>query len=114
MPKKILPRIDIVEVSDEPFKLRVRWTDGAENLIDLSGVIHAFTVFAPLRNDPDLFRQVHVGEHGTEEDGGCVGAQSQEAGHSSAAQGDRGDDSRARVLHLARHDRLAGRALARG
>jgi len=34
--------------------------------VDVSGLIGAFCVYAPLREDRALFRQVHVGEHGTD------------------------------------------------
>lgn len=66
MPRKTLPRVRTVEATDKPFTLRVQWTVGGENLIDVSGLVHAFKVFAPLRSDPKLFRQVHVGEHGSD------------------------------------------------
>jgi len=66
MPKKTLPRIRAVEAAEAPFTLRVQWISGDENTIDLSGIIHTFKVFAPLRTDPKLFRQVHPGEHGTD------------------------------------------------
>jgi hypothetical protein len=46
--------------------LHVRWDKGDESLIDLSGMIQSFRVYAPLRQSPELFRQVRVGEHGTE------------------------------------------------
>jgi hypothetical protein len=45
--------------------LRVRWDEGTESLIDVSGMIQSFRVFAPLRA-PELFRQVRLGEHGTD------------------------------------------------
>jgi DNA-binding XRE family transcriptional regulator len=66
MPRKTLPRIRAVEATDKPFTIQVHWVSGAENLIDLSGVINAYKLFAPLRTDPSLFHQVHVGEHGTD------------------------------------------------
>lgn len=66
MPKKTLPRIRAVETTGKPLTLRVQWTHGGEDLIDLSGVIDALKIFAPLRTDERLFRQVRVGEHGTD------------------------------------------------
>lgn len=66
MPKKTLPRIRAVEATGKPLALRVQWSHGGEDLIDLSGIIQTFKVFAPLRTDPKLFRQVRVGEHGTD------------------------------------------------
>jgi DNA-binding transcriptional regulator YiaG len=66
MPRKILPRIHAVEATEKPFTVRVHWAAGGDNVIDLSGIIGTFKVFAPLRANPELFRQVHVGEHGTD------------------------------------------------
>jgi len=65
MPKKIHPRIEAVAAGEQPFTLRISWADGADSLIDVSGMIEAFRVFAPLREDPRLFAAVHVGEYGT-------------------------------------------------
>ena len=41
-------------------------TKATKGLIDLSGMIQSFRVYAPLRQSPELFRQARVGEHGTE------------------------------------------------
>jgi len=65
MPRKSLPRITAVSVGEQPLTLRVGWSHGTESLIDVSGPINAFRVFAPLRADPALFAAVTVGEHGT-------------------------------------------------
>lgn len=65
MPKKTIPRIAAVEAGDRAFTLRVRWTQGDENLIDVSGMIEAFRIFTPLRADPQMFAAVRVGEYGT-------------------------------------------------
>ena len=51
---------------ERPLTLRVRWDRGNESLIDVSGMIENFRVYAPLRNSPELFRQVRVGEYGTD------------------------------------------------
>ena len=65
MPKKVLPRIEAVAPGDDPMTLRVRWQDGGEErVIDVSGMIGSFKVYAPLRESPELFRQVRVGEYG--------------------------------------------------
>ena len=64
MPKITLPRIAAVEAMS-PFILRVRWADGGENAVDVTGAIEAFRVFAPLRADPAMFEAVKVGEYGT-------------------------------------------------
>jgi len=66
MPKKILPRIVAVAPGEHPMTLRVRWDKGEARLIDLSGMIQSFRVYAPLRQSPELFRQVRVGEYGTD------------------------------------------------
>ena len=66
MPKKTLPRIVAVTSGNKPMTLRIRWDKGDENLVDVSGMIEFFRVYEPLRRSPDLFRQVRVGEHGTD------------------------------------------------
>ncbi|MDB5480392.1 MAG: hypothetical protein JWO83_1445 [Caulobacteraceae bacterium] len=65
MPRKTIPRIDAVEAGEHPFTLRIRWTHGGESVVDVSGMIASFRVFAPLRSDPDRFAAVKVGEYGT-------------------------------------------------
>ena len=66
MPRKILRRVVGVTPGEQLMTLRVRWYTGKESLIDISGMIQSFRVYAPLRGSPDLFRQVRVGEHGTD------------------------------------------------
>ena len=66
MPRKVLPRIAAVTPDAAPMTLRVRWDKGEESLIDLSGMIESFRLYVPLRRSPELFRQVRVGEHGTD------------------------------------------------
>ena len=66
MPKRILPRIAEVAPGTAPLTLRVRWQQGGESVVDVSGPIGSFRVYAPLRDDPALFAQVRVGEHGTD------------------------------------------------
>ncbi len=66
MPKKTLPRVAAVDPGIQPLTLRIRWADGGDSQVDVSGVIGAFSVFSPLRSAPDLFAQVRVGEHGTD------------------------------------------------
>ena len=66
MPRKVLPRITAVTPDAAPMTLRVRWDKGDESLIDLSGMIASFRLYVPLRQSPELFRQVRVGEHGTD------------------------------------------------
>jgi len=66
MPRKVLPRIEVVSPGDEPMSLRVGWNKGDESVIDVSVMIESFRVYAPLRHSPELFRQVRVGEYGTD------------------------------------------------
>jgi DNA-binding XRE family transcriptional regulator len=66
MPRKVLPRIRAVAPGEQPMTLRVRWDNGEESLIDVSGMIQSFRVYEPLWRSPELFRQVRVGEHGTD------------------------------------------------
>ena len=42
------------------FVVHITFTDGTEREMDLDPYIGQGPVFAPLRNDPNLFRQVHV------------------------------------------------------
>ena len=66
MPRKVLPRIEAVTAGAEPMRLRIRWDKGEESLVDVSGMIERFRVYAPLRHSPELFRQGQVGEYGTD------------------------------------------------
>jgi DNA-binding XRE family transcriptional regulator len=66
MPKKTLPRIVSAAPGRRPLTLRVQWNTGDATLVDVSGLINAFRVYAPLRNNPDLFTEVRVGEHGAD------------------------------------------------
>jgi Protein of unknown function (DUF2442) len=66
MPRKILPRIAAVSAGEKPMTLRIRGDKGDESVVDVSGLIEAFRVYAPLRHSPELFRQIRVGEHGTD------------------------------------------------
>jgi DNA-binding transcriptional regulator YiaG len=66
MPRKVLPRITAVTPDAAPMTLRVRWDRGDESLIDVSAMIESFRRYARLRQSPELFRQVRVGEHGTD------------------------------------------------
>jgi DNA-binding transcriptional regulator YiaG len=66
MPKKALPRIAAVSPGDKPLTLRVRWLRDGESLIDVSAMIETFKVYTPLRHSPALFREVRVGEYGTD------------------------------------------------
>jgi DNA-binding XRE family transcriptional regulator len=52
--------------SKNPFILKVRWDTGDDTPVDVSGLINSFRFYAPLRENPGLFRRVRVGEHGTD------------------------------------------------
>jgi len=65
MPRKSLPRIEAVSPADAPLTLLVRWRGGEESLVDVSGPIETFRLYAPLRASP-LFRQARVGDDGTD------------------------------------------------
>ena len=66
MPKKTLPRIVAVMVDKKPLTLRIRWDNNEESSVDVSGMIETFRIYEPLRRSPKLFRQVRLGEHGTD------------------------------------------------
>ena len=66
MPKKTIPRLAAVAAGKKPLTLRVRWQDGEEAVVDVSGQIGTFAVYEPLRRSPELFRQVRLGEYGTD------------------------------------------------
>ena len=66
MPRKVLQRIVAVTPDAAPMTLRIRWDRGDESLIDVSAMIESFRRYARLRQSPELFRQVRVGEHGTD------------------------------------------------
>ncbi len=59
-----LPRLTSVTPTERTYVLRVRWASGEESDVDVSEPIHTYRVFAPLRDNPDLFNQVRVVEHG--------------------------------------------------
>jgi len=66
MPKRILPRITAVSADKKPLTLRIRWDNGEESHVDVSGLIETFRIYEPLRRSQELFRQVRVGEYGTD------------------------------------------------
>lgn len=66
MPRKSLPRVAAVSAAGRPFALRVRWDNGDESRVDVASLIETFRVYEPLRAAPDLFRNVWVGELGTD------------------------------------------------
>jgi DNA-binding XRE family transcriptional regulator len=66
MPKKVLPRIVAVTADEESMRLRVCWDTGDESVIDVSGIIENFRLYASVRQSLDLFRRVRVGQYGTD------------------------------------------------
>jgi DNA-binding transcriptional regulator YiaG len=66
MPKKVLPRIAAVSADEKPMTLLIRWRTGEETRIDVSGLIQTFRPYEPLRRSRELFRQIRLGEHGTD------------------------------------------------
>ena len=55
---EMLAEITKVKALD-PYRLQVRFQDGAEGVIDLAGQVEFTGVFEPLR-EPDYFRQVYI------------------------------------------------------
>jgi hypothetical protein len=66
MPRKVLPRIAAVSAAEKPYTLHISWERGREDVVDLSALIEAFRVYAPLRQAPKLFQAVQLGEYGTD------------------------------------------------
>lgn len=66
MPKKTLPRVVAVSVGTKPLTLRIRWVKADESRVDVSGLVAAFRVYGPLRDSPELFAKVRVGEQGAD------------------------------------------------
>lgn len=66
MPRKTLPRITAVAPGEAELTLKIQWDRGDESVVDVSGLVNAYRVYAPLRHDPGLFRRVRVGEDGTD------------------------------------------------
>ncbi len=66
MPKKNLPRIKSVKADDRPLTLHVRWTTGEESHVDVAAMIGAYRRYEPLRRSPDMFRDVRLGDLGTD------------------------------------------------
>jgi len=52
-----------VEAGQAPLTLCVRWSDGGESLIDVSGPVGVFRVYAPLRDASERFAEVRGGEY---------------------------------------------------
>jgi hypothetical protein len=61
-----LPRIAAVTPGRALLTLRVRWEQGGESVVDVSGLIGTFRAYAPLRKNRALFWRVSVGQYGTD------------------------------------------------
>lgn len=63
-----LPKIESVYPAEQ-FSVAVKWQRSEridkEEIVDLAPVIFTYKVYAPLRNDPGLFKTVHVGPYGS-------------------------------------------------
>jgi Protein of unknown function (DUF2442) len=66
MPRKTLPRIRAIAPGRRKFTLRIQWDNGETHLVDVSCQIESFRIYAPLREAPELLRQVQIGEYGTD------------------------------------------------
>ncbi len=58
-----IPNIKAVH-PDAGRRLAITWKGGAESIVDVSGHLAEYVVFARLRQDDELFRTVEVGEWG--------------------------------------------------
>lgn len=58
-----IPNIRAVR-ADKGRILVVTWKGGAESIVDVSGHLAEYTVFAPMRRNDERFRAVEVGEWG--------------------------------------------------
>jgi hypothetical protein len=45
-------------------RVRVRWSEGYEDVVDLAGLIDRFAHYAPLRSDPALFGSMTLEDDG--------------------------------------------------
>lgn len=63
---KSLPRIASVVPAAKPLTLRIRWDNNKETLVNVSAPVNTYRFYAPLRENEALFRNVRVGEYGTD------------------------------------------------
>jgi DNA-binding XRE family transcriptional regulator len=66
MPRRKLPRIAAVKPGRKPLSLEIAWQDGGQNVVDVSGIVGTFKMFAPLRKSLKAFRSVKAGEYGSD------------------------------------------------
>jgi hypothetical protein len=60
------PRIVSVIPATKHLTLRLRWDNGKEMLVNVAGLINTYRLYAPLRDNEELFRRVRVGEDGAD------------------------------------------------
>jgi hypothetical protein len=65
-PTKPLPRIVSVVPAAKPLTLRIRWDNGSQTLVNVSGPVNTYRFYAPLREQEPLFRRVQVAEYGAD------------------------------------------------
>lgn len=61
-----MPRIESVAPAEGALTLRIRWDNGKEMLVNVSGPVNTYRFYAPLRENEELFSRVRVGVHGTD------------------------------------------------
>ena len=66
MSQKVLPRIAAVSAGEKPYTLHIYWEAEGEDIVDVSSLIQVFRIYSPLREAPELFAHVFVGEFGPE------------------------------------------------
>ena len=59
-----LPRVKQVSAGKRPWSVNVRWKDGSESHIDLTGLIHRSRHFRRFLEDPLAFRKIKVVDWG--------------------------------------------------
>ncbi|HMQ57986.1 MAG TPA: helix-turn-helix transcriptional regulator [Rhizobiaceae bacterium] len=62
MPRKTIPRLLSVSATAKPFSVHTRWDTGDDGEIDLTGPIMTFSLYRPLRDSPQAFAQVRLGD----------------------------------------------------
>ena len=100
MPYKRLPGSP-GSLPEQPYMLRIAGDHGDESLVDVSRLISTYRVYTPLRHAAHLFRQVRVGEYGTDVVWTNDLDMSLRIRSAPSAGAIRGDNERGRVSRLA-------------
>jgi hypothetical protein len=61
-----MPRIVSVIPAKKRLTLRLRWDNGKDTVVNVSGPVNTYRLYAPLRENDQSFRRVRVGEHGAD------------------------------------------------